>query len=76
MLEWGHEDLQTWIKTGCNKEIALKVIKLDISKNNIKVLDRKIGFLINLEEFLCFKNNIKKLIPEIGNLIHLELFNF
>ena len=72
MLIWFYTDLKEWIKSGCDIEIALKVVKLDISRNNIKVLDPEIGLLINLK-YLCFSDN--KIIyfpPEIGNLINLQ----
>jgi len=75
MLNWNYIDLVEWIKTGCNNETAKKVIKLDISYNNIKELPSEIGNLINLAYFNCQTNKITKLIPTIGNLINLEYFN-
>ena len=73
MLSWNYKSLQNWISLGCDKKIALNVIKLElIHNNNIKVLPKEIGHLINLEVLNFSGNEITELIPEIGKLIHLQ----
>ena len=76
MLTWNDNDLQKWILSGCDNKIALKVIKLVINNNKIKVLNPEIGYLINLEYLDYDCNEISELIPEIGNLIHLKQLSF
>ena len=76
MLTWNDNDLQNWILSGCDNKIALKVIKLVINNNKIKVLNPEIGYLINLEHLDYDFNEISELIPEIGNLIHLKWLSF
>jgi len=76
MLTWNDNDLQKWILSGCDNKIALKVIKLVINNNKIKVLNPEIGYLINLEHLDYDFNEISELIPEIGNLIHLKWLSF
>jgi len=76
MLTWNDHDLQEWILSGCDNKIALKVIRLVINNNKIKVLNPEIGYLINLEHLDYDFNEISELIPEIGNLIHLKQLSF
>ena len=76
MLTWNDNDLQNWILSGCDNKIALKVIRLVINNNKIKVLNPEIGYLINLEHLDYDFNEISELIPEIGNLIHLKWLSF
>ena len=76
MLTWNDNDLQKWILSGCDNKIALKVVKLVINNNKIKVLNPEIGYLINLEHLDYDFNEISELIPEIGNLIHLKWLSF
>jgi hypothetical protein len=47
MLTWNDNDLQNLILSGCDNKIALKVIKLFINNNKIKVLNPEIGYLKN-----------------------------
>lgn len=50
-MEWNYNDLQKWIKNGCNEETAKKIKSLNINCNNISEIPKEIDQLINLKIF-------------------------
>jgi hypothetical protein len=68
-MQWKKEDLNLWIKNGCDVEIAKNVTVLDISYfGNITIETKKetkipnqVGYLVNLTEFNCSGNEITKI---------------
>jgi hypothetical protein len=71
---WELYDLEEWIRNGCDKNIASKVLQLAIifPYNYDRTIFKKIGELINLNKLSLSINNLKKLPKEIYTLINLK----
>jgi Leucine-rich repeat (LRR) protein len=75
-MKWYFEDLNEWIKNGCDNEIALQITELDLFRYSLTKIPVEIGNLINLQ-ILEINNNYKlTTIPvEIGNLTKLQILS-
>lgn len=73
-MEWNYDDLQTWIKDGCDEANGLNVTSLTISNNYLKSLPNEIFKLTNLLYFDCSFNELTSLPESIRQLVNLKTF--
>jgi Leucine-rich repeat (LRR) protein len=68
-------DLNEWIKNGCDNEVALKTTYLFLP-DKIKIFPIEICKLINLKQLLLLNNDLDTIPKEISNLVNLEILYF
>jgi Leucine-rich repeat (LRR) protein len=74
MMKYIYEKkLNEWIKNGCDNEVGLKIISLDIKRGKNKLIPKEIGKLINLKLIFLTDNNLTEIPEEISNLKNLKV---
>lgn len=72
-FKWENELFDSWISSGCDREIAEKVVFLQLFKYDSHTIPESIGLLTNLKKIIINANNNITSLPEsIGNLMFLE----
>jgi Leucine-rich repeat (LRR) protein len=69
---WYLNDLNKWIKNGCDNHIALQITELDLSHCELITIPNEISNLINLQKLYLCDSNLTTIPKEIGNLINLH----
>jgi len=74
MSTWNYDNLQNWIKEGCDENIGKNVFSLNLTAYDLKIIPKEVFKLTELTDLYCIKNKIKKIPKEIRYLTQLQTF--
>jgi len=74
MIVWNYDDLQNWIKEGCDTNISKNIFSLTLSNCNLNKIPLEVFYLTQLQMFHCRDNKIKKIPKKIRCLTQLQTF--